>query len=370
MCFLNPSASVLWDMHASGLDRDVIADVLVECHGLDHCTATNQIDMLMTQWGSAGLLEQVQTTAGPASESVDTTGQDPQLLGACTANVVRVCLTAPDLFVNFCCDDASLFKCIASLLGPAVPGNSQRKPVRHLYLRGSPVCWQLWLDGVEAEQGGDRDSAIATTIGALIGIGAMGHKSLAVIHGAALELPTGGGLLLVARGGSGKSTLATALNARGLRMLHDDVIPVNSDGALLGIAAPICLKVGSWPVLESYRPDLSDAPVLQRMGKQVCYLAALGGAVDRPLLPELLLFPKYDPASIARLDLLTPDQVLQGLIETNTYIPPLTHQSFASLARWVSAVPAYALSYPDLSSAIDWVGRLTSQPKLGATGVA
>ncbi|EGV17918.1 hypothetical protein [Thiocapsa marina] len=126
-------------------------------------------------------------------------------------------------------------------------------------------------------------------------------------------------------------------------------------GELLGLNLPLCLKPGGWPVLRPCRPDLEEAPVVERFGRRVRFLAARGPAVTRPVRPLCLLFPRYAPEEVARVTPLSPVQALQGIIGAEVVIRDLTQFKLDELARWIEALPAFALTYPDLAAGQDQV---------------
>lgn len=81
-------------------------------------------------------------------------------------------------------------------------------------------------------------------------------------------------ILIPGESGQGKSTLSAALVAAGFRLLGDDTV-VLSRQALEARAMPfgICLKKGSWPLLEQRFPSLADTPIHDRAdGKRIRYL--------------------------------------------------------------------------------------------------
>ncbi len=127
----------------------------------------------------------------------------------------------------------------------------------------------------------------------------------------------------------------------------------------MALGLPLCLKPGSWSVLAGCRPDLAQAPVVQRCGQAVRLLPPTGRPVMGPPTPAPFLFPRYRPGEAPRCEPLSPERALQGLIEAEAVIRDLTQAKLDALVRWVSAVPAYALTYPDLGSALQLVrGRL------------
>lgn len=199
------------------------------------------------------------------------------------------------------------------------------------------------------------DAALTQTIAELIELGCQGPERLLVVHGAGLVY-AGGAVLLIGRGGSGKTTLAAALNAMGMPLLGDDVVPVTTEGQALGIGMSLCLKAGSWPVLAERLTALGGTPVWQRAGEPVRFVPPPGPVAHGPVPVGALLFPEYVPGRPAAIEPLAPEAVLQRLIAAEPYLPPLTQARLDALVAWVAAAPGVALRYPSLDEGIAQVG--------------
>ncbi len=347
LCLLNASAAAVWARHEAGAEAAAIVRWLTATYALPESIAHQQVAALYAAWHQAVLLD---TPAAEAAVSADWVIPVPPAIASPGADWLTLAGTAFALHR----EDGGWARALAPLLQPfrRAPAASHAHALR---LTGAPDDWTLWLNGQPAASGTTADAAITTILHTLFDLACRAADRLLVIHGAGLVLPDGTGLLLVAPGGSGKTTLATALNAEGLGLLSDDVVPVDQDGRLLGLGAPICLKAGSWPVLTAHRPDLEQWPTLQRLGQTIRYLPPCGSTPASPIPLGRLLFPRYQPGSIPHTEPLTPEQALQALIEAEAVIRNLTQSKLDALARWVSSVPAYALTYPDLRSGLGLV---------------
>jgi hypothetical protein len=136
---------------------------------------------------------------------------------------------------------------------------------------------------------------------------------------------------------------------------------VTPEGELLGLGLPLCLKAGSWPVLAAPRPELAQAPTVQRYGQPVRYLPARTPAAGRRVRPARLVLSRWRPEAPLQAVPLTPEQALHGLLEAEAVIRDLTQTKLSSLARWIEGLPAWRLTYPDLDAARAWLCR----PPLG-----
>ncbi|SDW06576.1 PqqD family peptide modification chaperone [Thiocapsa roseopersicina] len=362
LCLLDASASALWDLHAAGVAPTRLAGLLVERFALSPELARDQVAALVADWRRAGLLDVGADTPadwrfGTPAEPVWPAPRPRPLEQGARA------LWLADRRIGLRCEAAAIRRRLARMLSPepepaSEPEPEQGEPVRvdhDLSLHGTVDDWLLARDGDTVECGQGLDAALVATVTALATLGCRTAERLIVLHGAGLVAPDGRGLLLIAPGGSGKTTLAAALNAEGFGLLNDDVVPVIRSGDLLGLGLPLCLKPGSWPVLATCRPDLEQAPVLERFGQRVRFVPPRGPVVTRPVRPVRLLFPRYAPEEAARVAPLSPVQALEGIINAEAVIRDLTQEKVDALARWIETLPAFALTYPNLAIGLQQV---------------
>lgn len=347
---LDTAAAVLWELRSAGLEAGELAGLLSQRFGVEPNVARQQVEALRSDWIRAGLL-------GPVAGREPSSGRrEPEWIIP-MAGKQAVAPEAVPLSVADVCFSVAVE---ASLLDKALCARLLRPFRRHdfgpaeyaLRLAGTAEHWSLYLDEGLWEEGEGRDGAAVALLAALIEVACRARDRLMVIHGAGLRLDDGRGLLLVAAGGSGKSTLAAALNAEGLDLLSDDVVPVTREGDLLALGAAMCLKSGSWPVLAGLRPDLAGVPVVRRFGQAVRYLPPRGAKVEHPVRAAALLFPRYLPGSAPRFESIGAVAALQGIVEADSVIRNLDQAKLDSLTHWVSAIPAFRLTYPDLAGGL------------------
>ena len=350
---LNASAAELWDCWhsqppatgAAGLERH-----LRERHGLPPALARAQVDRLLDDWRALGLLS---PPTGATEGAAWVSPPPPARLASAGDRL----LTLAGLRLGLAVESEELGRPTLALCAPmATPGETSYQ--HHLRLSGTADAWRLELNGTHIASGASCDEAALVLYHLAVDLACQAEDRLLVLHGAGLKLDDDRGLLLIGPGGSGKTTLAAALNAGGRSLLSDDVVPVRRDGALLGLNTPICLKPGSWPVLEPRRTELATIATLMRFGQSVRYLPPLGRPVTEALRPGLLLFPRYRSGQPATVTALTPEAALQGIVEAEAVIRQLDQSKLEDLARWVDALPAYALIYPDMETALVQVDTL------------
>lgn len=352
---LNASAAWLWDRlqlaNPGSIDSEhELSHQVAKEFGLTASLAASHVTRALECWRQAGLI------APTPLHGLETGWVIPPPAPRLPATGERVLAVAGQAFGLVIDSDA-----LADLLrGPLrrLRVTAPRERTQALRLMGEPVNWTLSCDGQELATGDTQDAAIVGVLASLIDLACRAEDRLLVIHGAGLAHPDGGGYLLVAPGGSGKTTLAAALNAEGHALLSDDVVPVRRDGRLLALNTPICLKAGSWPVLADRRPDLAAQPVIQRYGQPIRYLPPLGPVVSEALPPRLLLFPRYRPDGPPEVTRLEPELALRHIVEAEAVIRDLTQAKLDDLTAWIGALPAYALSYPDLATGLAQVRSL------------
>ena len=353
---LNAEAACVWDWHRAGLDAEALAERLSREAGLTPANAREQIDTLLRNWRHSGLLD-----PAPPLDSEEADWGLPPLsdpLSPWPADTLT--LGIGDVRLGLWIEAEPLRQALWPLIAP-LQANTDLTAGPLLRLQGSAENWALQWNH-ELLETGRGGAAVLAVLRELTERACRAAERLLVVHGAGLIGPDGAGVLLIAPGGSGKTTLAAALNAEGLPLLHDDVVPVTLDGKLLGLGLPITLKAGSWPILQTLRPDLSETPIRQRLGQPVRLLPPRGLPVVLPISLGVLVFPRYQPGAPAHVERLVPEAALQGLIEAEAVIRHLTQDKLERLARWIESAPAWSLSYPDLASGLAGMRRILGQP--------
>ena len=212
------------------------------------------------------------------------------------------------------------------------------------------------------------DAAVARTL-VLQEVARLAHGPdaawLCILHAAALAHPSSSrAILFPAATNSGKSTLTAALLHSGFRVLSDDSAAVLTTNEVLPLPFALMLREGSWPVLEPYFPELAHAPVHNRYGDLVRFLAPFtdvtGGG---PAKPECLVFVDYQQQIASKgTGALLPLDPLQTFchLQRSGFWVPHTRPAIAAFINWVQSLRAYRLSYSDLPEAISIVRDLIS----------
>lgn len=344
---LNAEAACLWDWYQDGLNVAALSDRLTRQAGLNPASARRQVESLIGDWRLSGLLEENAPNDSAESDwsSLPATGNHSpwpaDTMGLAIGDV------SLGLWVETDQVHQAIWPSLAAL--PSI-GDARTGPLLGLY--GPVEDWTLQWDRKLVETGRGPETILPAVLREITEYACRAAERLLVVHGAGLIGPDGAGVLLIAPGGSGKTTLAAALNAEGLPLLHDDVVPVDLKGRLLGLGLPITLKAGSWPVLQTLRPDLSETPVCQRLGQPVRLLPPRPPGPTAPVPLGTLVFPRYQPSGPAHVQRLSPEAALQGLIEAEAVIRQLTQDKLERLARWIESATAWSVTYPDIDTGL------------------
>ncbi|KAB2930129.1 MAG: PqqD family peptide modification chaperone [Candidatus Contendobacter sp.] len=322
---LDPLAAAIWDAARTGLTAEEIVAYLAAQFALPLAQVQADVARVLTTWG--GATDAPTWTLHLADRRIALTVANSKLADGLEPLIAHL-QAEPD--------------------GPVHA---------RLRLAGTAADWQLFVDGSLAIAGNTLDAAIARTVAELGEAACATDQRLLVLHAAGVSR-AGQGLLLIGPGGAGKTTLAAALNASGWELLSDDVVPVTPDGQLLGVGMSLCLKAGSWPALAPWLPDLDRAPLIERAGQPVRFSSPPGPIHRGPLPTAAFVFPRYRPGKEATLEPLDPVRVLQGLIEAQSVIAELTQDKLVALTRWIGSAPGFALTYPDLESALKLIASL------------
>lgn len=183
----------------------------------------------------------------------------------------------------------------------------------------------------------------------------MSHQPLmAILHGASVVW-RGKRIIFVGASGAGKSTLAAMLV--GAAYLSDDNVAISTSGDLVPIPLAPSLKEGSWPLVEAYFPQLTNAQVFYKRARPLKYLhdapfSAQGGP------PDLLVFPMFSVEASPKLVRLSPIEVLLHISQAGMWILPENLEPFLDM---LDGLPAVAMRHgPDLNRTQEMIAEQLS----------
>jgi hypothetical protein len=157
------------------------------------------------------------------------------------------------------------------------------------------------------------------------------------------------GVMLCAPREYGKSTLVAHLLTLGFGLLTDEPALLDLDTcSVASLRLPLSLKQGSWSLLRSEWPQLTNAPIHVRsdgIGVRLAH-APTERFCDRPHRLTHIVFPQYCPHSTTQVESLLPMQTLSLLNEGGMSLAKhLTHDNFDTFIRLVCQTPAYRFRY-------------------------
>jgi hypothetical protein len=167
-------------------------------------------------------------------------------------------------------------------------------------------------------------------------------------------------------GGSGKSTLTSYLIHNGFKLLADDTVALNDSGEYLTpVCIPICLKEGSWSVVEQMSPALATQVFAGVPPSRVKYLPPQGSQIQHvPVACRNIISPRYDPdIKCASLTPAGRPGMLRKLLEGGSSTEqPVKPSNLEALVKFVDASCCYELTFSKLEEVIPLLMDLAGQP--------
>ena len=191
---------------------------------------------------------------------------------------------------------------------------------------------------------------------------ALGQRRFLLLH-AGVVARDGRALILTGESGAGKSTLAALLGERGWRLLGDEFALLDpADGRLWPFPRPVSLKNAAIDLLAAQVPAARWGPRLEGTPKgTIRHLvpnAAALAAMEEPVVPAAILFPRFGEAPAARP--VSPGEAFVRLTQASTNYVALGERGFEALTRLVESCPGTAIDYPDTATAIAQVEAVFS----------
>jgi Coenzyme PQQ synthesis protein D (PqqD) len=345
---LNHTAAQVWRSLRDGDPEDAILGTLAHTHGLDPVAVRIDLEAFAHAVRSAGLLEPDE--ASEKGVVLRPPQEQPALDAAYRLGEIAVRVT---------CYSAKIAAAFAPLAAPALAPDDA-SPQTRLALFGADGAFVLTRDDRVVDHLDTAPAARWAMVRQLVLAGTR-RSWLALLHAGAVATPAGC-LLLSGDSGAGKSSLLAGLVHAGFPFVADDIVPLEErSGLVWPVRLAISIKNGSWPVVGSLFPELTDAPIIHFGGRSMRYFwpssrAVPVGSAGYPAAG--VLFPRYvkdAPAELTRLD---PARSLALLGEGGSILPT-SDSALAEFLAWWGRLPAYRLSYGRLDEAAAAVRVLT-----------
>jgi len=362
---LNPSAALIWFCCEEGLNRQAIIAELRQMFKLPAAQAEKDVDAVLTEWGTRGLLAQDNETLPPPEERDELPSMHEvpaptsvvkeyqrerryRMLGT----VFRIRFSVPGL-------EAVAQSVLAHL---AVPDN-QPFDVALDVQQDSLGCFLFCNEELVDHCASEEELAPLLHGQALLNAYSRAD-CLTAIHAAAVS--NGDSCIVFpASSGSGKSTLTAALIASGFQYCTDELVLLkHRTHTIQAAAAGIGVKTDAWQVLQPFHPVLKDLPTFLRQdAKQVRYLLPpkhlLANDTAQCYPVQSLVFPSYQPKQPTSLSRISPADALCRLTEAGYDMEGgLDTERVAELVSWIGGIECYELLVHDLQEAVSRIQDL------------
>lgn len=362
----NATAALIWHGLRSGLKRRDLVTLLTEAFDISREKITLDVDKVLSQWRSNGLLDSDPLPLEAFNHSADDhlpsaeytrTIPPPNQKGIETFYRIldgKIALRLPGI------KEAELVHpIIAHLKTPKLTKCDLELEVRrstdhYVLLRdGSPVDWC------------DDDRGLAPLVHANILVIAYELSNcLTGIHAAAVVWKDHC-ILMPALSGSGKSTLTGALVGNGFQYCSDDMVLLTQKPVKMRSAAvSIGLKSGSWDLLSKYHPILASLPThIRNDGRSIRYLPPpTNEFINNPttmLTISHIVFPSYQSDRKATLRSISQADGLCRIAEAGYDVHGgLSVARVQQLVDWIAKIPCYEFHYSNLGKAVNALKNL------------
>jgi HprK-related kinase A len=191
-----------------------------------------------------------------------------------------------------------------------------------------------------------------------------------LLHSGTVER-NGVGIVMPAVPGSGKSTLTAGMvGSRRFRLLSDEFGVLSLEtGLLQPMPRPIALKNASIDVIRSRFPSVTLGPVFHGTRKgDVAHMAAdeaSVAAIDVPVRPGIVLFPKFQAGAALSVEAIDPAQAFSKLTVNSFNYELLGAAAFDSIDALVRRCVCRRLVFGDLDQAICAIETLVDDIRAG-----
>ena len=182
-----------------------------------------------------------------------------------------------------------------------------------------------------------------------------------LLHAAGVER-NGICVILPAQMECGKTTLAAGLVRSGFRYYTDEAVAIDpKDLIVTPYAKPFSIDKGSWEVLADLEPTVDEVvrPLVAKQW-QVPITAFHGGEVAEPLVPRLIIHPKYRAGAVTELEPVSRPEMLLTLMDLTFGFRDQPARNLATLGAVAAGSDCYRLTVGELDTACHLIGELVT----------
>ena len=347
---LNPAAGMTWLCIRDGLSGHETTLALAKAFGVDCTIATEWFRISMDRFRDLGLME----TAGSTTEAPvpRTREASPKSATSAARRGLRAEYRLFEQILHLAAPPGPL-AAVESLLGTLRTDPADRKecgcPDIEIDIVPHGDRWDIVVGG-QLEATCEARFIVAEVERLLVQRVVPATPHLLTLHAAALQRG-GRALLLTGLSGAGKTTLSLALDRAGWSFGSDEIVLLGRDQGLRALPLPPCVKADSFPLIESWFPELRSAPEHERYGHVVKYLPIRSTPISGT--PGFVVFLRFDARGPNEIQPLDRFSALERLLAQCVFVPPgFQHDDVELLLRWHSEQSYFDLSFCDSDAAV------------------
>jgi hypothetical protein len=343
---LNYTSRLIWFAYKEGVPVHSLAQQFADKFDIPVSQAAHDIQATLDSWSSGLLLHSVSATAIERNHAVQNWDFRPSFAESYRLGEKRFSLQIADReFVDE--------------ISPRLAHLRTDEQIPDVIFQVARVDGQLRLfnNGLFFGEESEVSAARAVLLQELARAAQRDADWLTVLHAGACGTDTAC-VVMPADTNVGKTTLTAALMHSGLNFYSDDSAAFDRQTMRVApMPFALMIREGSWPVLASRFPELASAPILERNGCNVRFLAPPAGKPSSGVPAKCLLFIEFRPGAVTTLERLTPFESLLRLQKSGFWVAH-DRDSIAAFLSWIQSIPAYQAIYSDLDEATALVYRL------------
>jgi hypothetical protein len=351
---LDPLARYVWDASKEGREEKTVAGELSQQFGISPEQALRDVRNVIAQWTAA-------LSAEPRLQQQRSSSNPPTALYSHWHPEAETTFHFPRFSVRIRYDSQEITDLMAPILGYLA--DSSVEDADHVMdIVANDDGYLIIADNRVVETANSPADAVVMAFREITELGCRREDWLVILHSGGVAWQ-GQGIVLPSSGGAGKTTLTAALIQYGFDYINDDVIPLErGTGNLIPVPVNLCIKSGSWPLLQPLYPGLEQLRCFGRNNLQVKYLPPPAAAIGaRSHTPRYLIIPSRIDGTAPILESVSPAEGLRAIIEGESLLPqPLKPADVKELTEWVDNLICYRLTYDKLEPAVQAIARLVA----------
>jgi hypothetical protein len=356
---LNPAAGMTWLCIRDGLSEHESTLALANAFKVGRTIAAEWLRISTDRFRDLRLLETAESTAGARAPRAREASQKSPLTSAARRGARSDYRVFEQILHLFAPPGplAALESLLAALRTEPADQNELACPDIEIDIVAHGDRWDIVVDG-QLEATCEARSILAEVERLLIQRVVPATPHLLTLHAAVLQRG-GRAWVLTGLSGAGKTTLSLALARAGWGFGSDEIVLLGRDQNLRALPLPPCVKADSFPLIESWFPELRSTPEHERYGHIVKYLPIRSTPISA--VPGFVVFLHFDPGGPNELQPLDRFSALERLLAQCVFVPPgFQHNDVKLLLQWHSEQSYFDLSFCDCDEAVAILAQLAA----------